>query len=289
MLKTLWWQQGPMRAKDDDNSGGGDKKGKEAEGNEENDENQDDDENADEDENSGEDDENSDENDENEDEEDEELDEQAIKEAKNLYKLIKNPASQKQAIEILARSAGIQLGGGEPPKDKKESDKVAKKTVEFLEEALGENLKWLAPKLATALDKIREQDREDYNKSLGEIKQTQIEKEVDQAYETIARETKGLSRKFEGRMVALADKLLPAAGMSTIEYVRHLYTIASASEGGKSNKQKLAEKINRNSKDIPGRIRNSSSEGGGKKGNESATPISALEAVTRTAQKLGMK
>lgn len=284
MLKTLWWQMGPLMAKSEAGDGGGsdekDVKDEKDSESEESEESEDEDESEDDDEDS------EDENEETGGDEDD-LDEASIKEAKNLYKLIKNPASQKQAIEILARSAGIQLGGGEPPKDKKEADKVAKDTVAILEEALGENLKWLAPKLASALDKLREQDREDYNKSLGEIKQTQIEKEVDQAYETLARETKGISRKFETKMLGLADKMLPGSGMSTIEYVRHLYTLASASGEGKSVKQRLAEKINRNSKDMPGRIRNSSSEGAGRKGNESTQPMTALEAVTQTAKKLG--
>lgn len=279
MLKTLWWQQGSlMMAKSEAGDGGGSDKDDEKDEKDESEESEDEESEESDDE---------DEEDEEKDKEDEdELDEASLKEAKNLYQLIKNPASQKQAIEILARSAGIQLG--ETPKTKTESDKVAKKTVDYLEEALGENLKWLAPKLASALDKMREEDRADHQKSLESIKQSQIEKEVDQAYAELRRDTKGESAKFENKMVVLADKLLPSSGMSTAEYIRYLYTIASASDNGKSAKQRLAEKINKNSKDAPGRLRNSSSEGGGRKGNDSP-PMSALEAVTQTAKRLGFK
>lgn len=283
------WQLGRLREEDEEGSeGSSGKKGKKAkEKAEESEEESEESEEESEDEESEED-TDEDEDEEKDEDEDDEFDDAKLKEAKNLFRLITNPASQKQAIEILARSAGIQLGGG-APESKKEAKEIANDTVKILEEALGENLKWLAPKLATALDKLRDADREENKKSLASLKASQIEKEVDQAYAELRRETKGVSAKFENRMVTLADKLLPAAGMSVAEYVRHLYTIASATGESKSAKQRLAEKINKNSKDIPGRIRNSSSDGGGRKGTDSTPPMSALEAVTQTARKLGYK
>ena len=213
---------------------------------------------------------------------------QQITEAKALYKLLSDPATQKETLTILAQRAGIELGG-KPPETKKEEKAVIKKTVEILEEALGKDLAWLAPKLAGAFDKMREEDRATTQKELDKLSANQVTKEVDTAYETLARETKGESRKFESKMVGLADKLYPAPGMSVMEYVRHLYTIASASGEQKSAKQRLAEKINKNSKDAPGRIQDSSTAGGGKNNNANNGRMSIKDAVRAAAAKQGYK
>lgn len=210
-----------------------------------------------------------------------------LKEAASLYKLLSDPVTQKDALRVLATQAGI-ISGDKPPETKKEATTAAKKTLEILENALGTELKWLAPKLATAFDEMREQDRESTKKELDTLKQGQVAKEVDQAYELLARETKGESRKFESKMVGLADKLYPAPGMSVQEYVRHLYTIASASGEQKSAKMRLAEKINKNSKDVPGRLTESSASGQGK-GTNSNVRFSLKDAVRQAAEKQGYR
>lgn len=209
-----------------------------------------------------------------------------IKEAHDLYKLISNPASQKSTLEFLAKQAGIQIGDGKPPETKAEAKIAAKKTQEVLEEALGVDLKWLAPKLAIAFDKLLEQSEGKTKDQLDKLAEKQVVKEVDSAYEKLARDTKGESRKFESKMVGLADKLYPAPGMSTDEYIRHLYTIASASGEGKSAKLRLAEKINKNSKDVPGRIAESAASGGGKNTDKNAR-MSIKDAVRHAAEKQG--
>ncbi len=215
----------------------------------------------------------------------EDLSEKQINEAKNLYKLLTNSSTQQQALRILAEQAGIELAGTKGTK--KDVETVVEDTVKILEDALGKDLAWLAPKLAGAFDKLLEKSEGKTKVQLESLKQTQVAKEVDQAYETLARETKGQSRRFENKMVALADKLYPAPGMSTAEYIRHLYTIASASGGEKSAKQQLAEKINRNSKDVPGRIAESAAAGGSKKANSGR--MSLKEAIRTAAEKQGYK
>ena len=215
-----------------------------------------------------------------------ELTAEQVTEAHNLYKLLTNPNSQKSTLEYLAREAGIQIGEGKAPETKAEAKEAAKKTQEILEEALGVDLKWLAPKLAIAFDKLLEQSEGKTKEQLDKLAEKQVVKEVDQAYEKLARDTKGESRKFESRMVGLADKLFPAPGMSTEEYIRHLYTIASASGEGKSAKLRLAEKINKNSKDVPGRIAESAASGGGKNTDKNAR-LSIKDAVRVAAEKQG--
>jgi hypothetical protein len=221
-----------------------------------------------------------------EEDENEGLSVEQLKEARNLYKLLSDKSTQTETLRILAKEAGILDKDGQPPATKKEEKAAIKNTVQILENALGKELAWLAPKLAAAIDEIRGQDQESTKKDIDSLKQSQVAKEVDNAYETLARETKGLSRKFEGKMVGLADKLYPAPGMSTIEYVRHLYTIASATDSGKSNKQRLAEKINRNAKDVPGRLTESTATGGNK-GIDKSSRASLKDAVRQAAAKMG--
>ena len=217
-----------------------------------------------------------------------ELTAEQIKEATNLYKLLSNKETQTQTLKILATQAGIALNDGKLPETKKEIKDAVKNTVQILEEALGKDLAWLAPKLAAAFDQLLEKSEGKTKEQLESMKQTQIAKEVDNAYEKLARETNGESKKFESRMVGLADKLYPAPGMSTEEYVRMLYTIASASGEKKSAKLRLAEKINKNSKDVPGRLTESSTSGGGK-ANTNNGRMSIKDAVRQAAAKQGYK
>jgi hypothetical protein len=232
------------------------------------------------------------ENDEESEEEDEEAGEEAEpklgeaqqKEANSIYKLLADPATQKSTLEILAKQAGL-LGTQDTKKEVKED---AETLVKILEDSLGENLKWLAPKLAPALEKMLGKEREASTKTLSDLKNQQVVKEVSDAYETLAKETKGLSRKFESKMVKLADEIYPAPGMSVVKYVRTLYTLASAEGTAKLSKEQLAEKINRNSKDAPGRLTNSSTSAGGK-GRDSSVRVSLKDAVRQAAAKQGYK
>jgi hypothetical protein len=212
------------------------------------------------------------------------LNEVQQKEANALYKLLADPATQKATLETLAKQAGL-LGTQETKKEVKED---AETLVKILEDSLGENLKWLAPKLAPALEKMLGKEREASSKTLAELKNQAVVKEVSDAYEALAKETKGLSRKFESKMVKLADEIYPAPGMSVIKYVRSLYTLASAEGTAKLSKEQLAEKINRNAKDAPGRLTNSSSSGGGK-GKDSNVRVSLKDAVRQAAAKQGYK
>lgn len=207
-----------------------------------------------------------------------------LKEAGELYKLLTDENTRKNTLEILAKKAGL-LGTQETQKEVKDD---AKTLIQMLEEGLGPELKWLAAKLAPAMEKILESERGSTKQTLTEMKQNQVTREVDAVYAALRSETKGLSKKFEPAMVKLADQLHPAPGMSVDAYVRLLYKTASADSSSKSHSQKLAERINRNSKDAPGRIQDSSAPGSGKRADPNAR-VSIKDAVRQAAAKMGYK
>src|SRR6476660_1780629 len=61
-----------------------------------------------------------------------EFDEVQLSEAKNLYRLLKDPNTQTETLRILAQKAGILTKDGERPLDKKEEKAAIKSTVKIL-------------------------------------------------------------------------------------------------------------------------------------------------------------
>ena len=99
-----------------------------------------------------------------------------------------------------------------------------------------------------------EEERKTMTGKISVMEQSQIENATNAAFDKLAIETKGLSRKLEPKMVQLANELLPGPNQTPEQYIRRLYTIASADRQANSTRQQMADKINRNSKDAPGRL-----------------------------------
>jgi len=171
--------------------------------------------------------------------------------AKNLYKALKNPATAREIISVLARQAGVL----ETPKDVKQADKAIK---DVFKEALGPDFAFIAEKMAPAIEKVLLSQKEEYETKLQQIRQQQLsaqtETEVEKALSKLNRVTKGDSRKFEGDMTRLMDDILPGRNTSTEDYIFKLYRIASSEQSERKAKEKLANKINRNANDIPSRL-----------------------------------
>jgi hypothetical protein len=215
------------------------------------------------------------------------LTEAEVKEAQNLYKLLKDPGTQKSVLRVLAEKAGVFQ---EPPTTQQEVQETKRDLMKILEEKLGPDLKWLAPKLGGALEEILEQEREESGKSLQLVERRDMENEVVRVSEKLNRETKGEYGKLENRMNQLADKILPAPGVSVEEYCRHLYAIASGEKGRNVEKNRLADKINRNANNASERLRSTSSSSSTTTStSESGKKLTVREAVQQAAKQLEKK
>lgn len=192
--------------------------------------------------------------------EDDELSAEDAKQAKALFKLLKDPNTQKATLEVLAKQAGLIDKEGEPTKNKTETKKAAKKFQDGLKEALGEKLAFLADKLGPFLEKYINEIRSETNEGIQNLSKVQIENETEAALNKLSKETKGMSRKFESKMAELTSKLKPQDGVSTYDYLKNLYTIASSGSSAASVKGQIADRIRKNRSDAPSRLASSGGE-----------------------------
>lgn len=196
------------------------------------------------------------------------LSEAEIAEAQKLYKALKNPGSAKAVAAALAEQYGVRYGAPETKTEVKEAkqDILAKVT-----EALGPEYAFLAPKFGKAVEAALDVVREEQSTQISELQMTNLINETDNVLKTLARETKGESRKLEAKMTALMDEFHPAKGMSTDKYIRGIYKMASDGNAKAAGKKEVTDKINKNAKDLPGRLNaGGGSHAGGGKGE---TPI----------------
>jgi hypothetical protein len=180
----------------------------------------------------------------------EELSDAELAEVKNLYKLLKDPNTNKAVIAALAEQAGILR---QPAETKAEVKEQKKSIQEILKTALPDYPS-LATQLSGAIEEVLETERSERLESEQKQLETQIVNETNSALSELAKDTKGESRKLEAKMSELATRLLPANGISTKEYVRMLYTVASEGKTVQKSKANLADKINRNRTDVSSRL-----------------------------------
>ncbi len=207
------------------------------------------------------------------------LPEEETKEAKALFKLLKDPSTQKETLRVLAERAGLLKSDTSP----KQQEKTVKTILSILEEDLGDNLKFIAPQLAKSLEKILEQERQTQTERFTQLEADRVSNSVEIAKDKLSRETKGDSGKLWPKMESLSDKIKPAEGSSPYEYLKILYTLASA-DGQKSTiKREVNDKINKNAKDVGSRLQTSSTASG--KGSEKI-PKTLKGIVEQNYQKL---
>jgi hypothetical protein len=199
-----------------------------------------------------------------EDESPDDLEEQELLEAKNLYKALKNPASAGPLIAALAQQMGLRLGNVET---KKEEAEVKKDITSRLKEALGDELGFLADKMGPVISQVIEEERESVEEVRLSHETRVIQTEAQRTLNALAKETNGLSRKFEDKMVSLMDKFPSSPELSTDEYIRGIAQIAMGSKLTRVAEAKINSKINKNARDVPSRI----TSGGGAR-SEPTTP-----------------
>ena len=186
------------------------------------------------------------------DEEEEEADDlsaQELQEARNLYKALKDPSSRSLVLTDLARAAGIT-----PDSTKKEVTEAKKGIQDILDETLGPQYKFLTPSLGKAIEKILDGEREERDTQHKNVEAQIVQQQVDSALGRLSRETKGESRKHEGRMVQLMNQFQASPGTDIYTYLQGIYSIATSGKSARVATQQVTDKIKRNSKDAFGRL-----------------------------------
>lgn len=210
----------------------------------------------------------------------EDLSEAEIAESKNLYKLLKDPKTKDLVLTALAQNAGL-LGEAQTKQEIRE----AKSSIsDILTDSLGKEFAFLVPKLGPAIEKILEQEREVSAQQVGRLEAVQLETQTQSVLNKLAAESKGTSRALEGKMAALAQKFPASQDISVEEYVRGLYAMASSSHQ-KAPAGRIAERINRNSKDVPSRLH--SATGAGKDSPRNLPKMNLNQAVSHAMKSLG--
>lgn len=172
-------------------------------------------------------------------------------EAKRLYAALRDPRQAAPLIAALAQNAGLNLA---PNPTKAEIKSETKSILEIVKSSLGEEYKFLADRLSSAIEGALAEHSKTQEAKFAELAQSQIESQVERAYEVLARETKGESKRLERRMSELADEM-PIGNQDVQSYIRRLYAVANA-EGVRSSARQTADKIRRNASDAPARIAN---------------------------------
>ena len=188
--------------------------------------------------------------------EEEDLDEPSRDEAFRLYKALKDPKAAPAIIAALAQQVGV-LPSSE---SKTEARQQVKDIKSILADSLGPEYKFLADRLGPAIELVIVQEREAQSQKLSQIELHNIEKEIEQTFSTLAKESKGESRRLEARMYALMDEIVPSANISVDKYIRHIYAIASAGRKQPTTKE-VADKIRRNANDAPSRLQSGTAVG----------------------------
>lgn len=180
--------------------------------------------------------------------EDDELSEDEIKEARNLYKLLKNPASAKDVIQHLADKTGLSKV------DTKTEVKESKKAIlDIFKEKLGPEFGFISEKISAAVEEVLNAERKERDDAQKVIEAKKVEAEVVSVFKELNKRTNGESIKLEAKMMKIAEDFLPGPNTSVKVYVNQLYTLATA--GKQVNNNKVIDKIRQNSNDTSGRLR----------------------------------
>lgn len=178
-----------------------------------------------------------------------ELSEDEIVQARNLFRALKDPKTSNSVVAALAQQAGLLQ---QPATTKKEEISQKKEVIDFLREGLGKEYEFLADRLGPAIEKIVHQERLENESRLEQVRRAGIESEVASAFDRLARETKGESKKLEPLMTQLSEKI-PAGSMAPLEYLRVLYVQAQHERGVRSE-QERNRRINKNASDASSRL-----------------------------------
>jgi hypothetical protein len=172
------------------------------------------------------------------------------KEARILYNALADPKQRGAVIAALAHEAGLLT---RQPETKKEEKAQVQSIKDLVKETLGPEYNFLAPKLGEVFEKIVETQRQEQEEKDAVAEQARVVNEVQRATTKLSKETNGHSDKIQDRMNELADQILPGPNMSVDQYLRHLYTLATA--GSRSpQKANVEDRQRRNANDSASRL-----------------------------------
>lgn len=203
----------------------------------------------------------------------EDLDESALKEAKSLYKLLKDPSTAEQVIRILAIKAKVITEDGKPPTTAAEIKEAKKDIKAIIEEGLGEEFKFFGPKLTKIMEDVLAEERKNYAQETGELKLAQVQQQVETVETRLNKETGGDYKKLQARVAQLVDRYPQPSGTSVYDYLKEMYQLAGGKTKSNST-QRIADKIQQNSKDATTRLRTS-------RGGSTTTTQTAVVPVKR--------
>lgn len=165
------------------------------------------------------------------------MSEKQRKEALSVYTALSDPKRARVFIETLAREAGLLNS------DDKRSDKTKKsEMVEMLEESLGEDYKFLAPKLGPVFDKILGKHKEELDSRFDSVATERIQKESDDALAGMRKDFADF-KLFETAIQALMEEIEPGKNLTQKQYLTKLYKLAKAEA---ADTQRAEDKANRN-------------------------------------------
>jgi len=168
-----------------------------------------------------------------------------IENAKALYKALKNPQTAMPIIQELAKQAGL-LGATQTQATKTILDVVA--------EHLGEEYKFLAPKIGPAIQAVVREEMKGLQTKLDQQVTHKLEQEVDEALDGLNRQTKGEAKKLFPKIAKLMDEFQPSGGISTKKYITRLYNLAKQEESQQIKKIERTRKTIDNSSDVGSRL-----------------------------------
>ena len=156
-------------------------------------------------------------------------------------------SNPEQVVTQLAKSIGFDVS---KPATKVEAKEQAKTITDELREHLGDDLGFLADKLAPAMEKLIQRGVEQMmTKEIEPLKQQQHE----QAVRAAESQTEAMMEAFtakhsdwkqhEKEMVALGKKMVPGEGMDDMEYMESLYYLATKDVSEAEKAKKLATRM----------------------------------------------
>jgi hypothetical protein len=166
--------------------------------------------------------------------------------AVNLFNALKNPETSGPTLRHLADLAGLDLA------KRQDKTELKKSISQIVAEELGEDNSILAEKLGPTLEKIIQSAVDERVKPITDQISTREEKEIASAIETalenLNKETKGLSKKLETKMVELMDEISPGPKTKPEAYIRKIYKLAISDyeEAEKVKAQNVKRDVNKN-------------------------------------------
>jgi hypothetical protein len=196
-----------------------------------------------------------------------ELDEE-VEQGRALVQALKDPTKAPLIIDYLARQAGYSKTEIETKKDVKEA---ARSVQAILEESLGEDFKFLAPKLAPAIEKVLETHRID-NSDTDNIKERldraelrEIQNETTQTHVAISQEWFGSDDMPDNVVKAMGlamDEFPPTdPNMAPARYYRRIFSLVAGELGLQKKTQSTRDRAAANRKDETARTLSQNNRG----------------------------